>query len=235
MKSPASSMRPCSPVRPVLRYTTAEAIAFLRPTTAILIDPALPRGDGHPILVLPVTGRGDRHAEPMRQALDQLGYRSFGWELGTNFGPTPRILAGIERRLVTLHAQHGSLDVVGFSLGGVFARLLAHLHPDKVRQVVTVCSPCREIVDSAFLPLRPFLRVWRTPDLLELAARAASPLPVPGTFVFSRNDGIVAWESCIEPARPEDCFEISGPHVSITRDPDVLRILAHRLPRRLPG
>lgn len=225
-----------APVRPGIRRTTAEAVAFLRPSRALHVDPTLPWGKGQPVLVLPVTGRGDAHAAPMRAALDVLGYRTFGWGLGTNAGPTPRLLAGIERRLTALHALHGTLDVVGFSLGGVFARLLAHLHPDKVRQVATVCSPFRETVDSAFLPLRPLLPLlWRTPNLLDLSARAARPLPVPGTFIYSRNDGIVAWQSCIEPSQPEDCFEIAGPHVTIVRDPDVLAILTHRLARALPG
>ena len=220
-----------APVRPAIRRTTAEAIAFLRPNPILFVDPTLPRGDGRPVLVLPVIGRGDVHAAPIRDALDQLGYRSFGWGLGTNIGPTPWLLADIERRLLALHAELGPLDVAGFSLGGVFARLLAHLHPDKVRQVATICSPFREPVDSAFLPLRPFLRAWRTPDLLEMANRAAQPLPVPGTFIFSRNDGIVAWRSCVEPSQPEDCFEIPGLHVTINRDPDVLGILARRFAR----
>ncbi len=227
-------MAPDRPVRPAIRRTGAEAMAFLRPNRTLPVDPSLPRGDGRPVLLLPVIGRGDAHAAPMRAALEQLGHRAFGWGLGTNLGPTPRLLAGMERRLLTRHAEHGPLDVVGFSLGGVFARLLAHRHPDKVRQVATVCSPFRETVDSAFLPLRPFLRAWRTPDLTGIAARAARPLPVPGTFVFSRNDGIVAWRSCVEPSRPEDCFEIPGPHVTITRDADVLTILARRLARRRP-
>lgn len=209
----------------------AEVIAFVRPTPIPFVDPTLPRGNGHPVLVLPVIGRGDVHAAPIRAALDQLGYRSFGWELGTNIGPTPRLLTGLEHRLLDLHAQHGPLDIAGFSLGGVFARLLAHLHPDKVRQVATVCSPFRDTVDSTFLPLRPLLPAWRTPDLLKIANRVAQPLPVPGTFIFSRNDGIVAWQSCIEPSQPEDCFEIPGQHVTINRDPDVVKILAHRLAR----
>ena len=140
-----------SPVRPAIRRTTAEAIAFLRPKPILFVDPTLPRGDGRPVLMLPVIGRGDIHAAPMRAALDQLGYRSLGWGLGTNIGPTPRLIAGIERRLLALHAKHGPLDVAGFSLGGIFARLLAHLHPDKVRHVATICSPFREPVDSAFL------------------------------------------------------------------------------------
>ena len=77
---------------------------------------------------------------------------------GHQYRSTPRLIAGIERRLLALHAKHGPLNVAGFSLGGIFARLLAHLHPDKVRHVATICSPFREPVDSAFLPLRPFLR-----------------------------------------------------------------------------
>ena len=223
------------PVRPALRRTAAEAVAFVRPGVPLLADPALPRGLGRPVLMLPVIGRGDAHLEPIRAAMEQLGWRAFGWGLGVNAGPTPHILAGIERRLVALHAEHGPLDVAGFSLGGVFARLLAHRHPDKVRQVATVCSPFRQPVDSAFLPLRPFVHAWRTPGLLALAARAAEPLPVPGTFVFSRRDGIVAWQSCIEPSQPGDCFEIPGLHVTVTHDPDVLAILARRFARGLGG
>ena len=232
MSSPASVLA-YAPVRPALRRTMAEAICFLRPTPVLLVDPMLPHVEGRAVLVLPVIGRGDVHTAPMRAALNQLGYRAFGWSLGINPGPTPRVLAGIEHRLLTLHAEHGLLDVLGFSLGGVLARFLAHRHPDKVRQVATVCSPFRETLDSAFVPLRPFLRAWRTPDLPEIAARAAHPLPVPGTFVFSQNDGIVAWRSCIEPSQPENCFEIPGLHVAITHDPDVLAILARRLARNL--
>ncbi len=208
-------------------------MAFLRPNASLVVDPTLPRGDGRPLLVLPVIGRGDLHAAPTRAAFDQLGYRTFGWELGTNVGPTPQLLAGTERRLIALHAEHGPVTIAGFSMGGIFARLLAHLHPEKVRQVATICSPFREPLDSAFLPLRPFLRAWRTPNLLEVARKVAQPLEVPGTFIFSRNDGIVAWRSCVEPAQPEDCFEIPGLHVTINRDPVVLAILARRFGRKI--
>jgi pimeloyl-ACP methyl ester carboxylesterase len=221
------------PVRPSFRRTTAEAVAFLRRDLALTVHPSLPRGAGQPVLVLPVVGRGDGHAATMRAALDQLGYQAFGWGLGRNIGPTPRLLAGAEQRLVSLHAEHGQVDVIGFSLGGVFARLLAHLHPDKVRQVVTVCSPFRNTVDSAFLPLRALLPAWRIPDLPSLSEKLSGRLPVPGTFIFTRNDGIVAWQSCVEPAQPEDCFEISGMHVTIVCDPEVLAIIARRLAREL--
>lgn len=223
------------PSRPTLRRTVAEAIAFARTRPALRIDASLPPLVGRRALVLPVIGRGDAHTAAMRAALDALECHTFAWELGTNVGPTVAILDGIERRLLALHAEHGAIDIIGFSLGGVFARRLGHSHPDKIRQVITVCSPFRELLRSAAIPLGPLLPLWRTPGLAEIAAQAARPLPLPGTFIFSRNDGIVAWQSCIEPEQPDDCFEISGPHVTITRDADVLAILAQRLARDLTG
>lgn len=223
------------PTRPTVQRTIAEAIAFVRFRPALRLNEALPSLNGRRALVLPVIGRGDAHTAHMRAALDALGCRTFAWELGTNFGPTPTILDGVERRLNSLHAQHGAIDIIGFSLGGVFARHLGHRHPNKVRQVITVCSPFRELLRSAIIPLRPLLPLWRTPGLAEIAAQVAQPLPMPGTFISSRNDGIVAWQSCIEPDRPDDCFEISGPHVTITRDAEVLAVLARRLARDLTG
>lgn len=224
---------PYVPARPNLQRTLAEGIAFIRSRPPLRTNRALPSLEGRQVLVLPVIGRGDVHTASMRAALDALGCRTFGWALGTNFGPTPAILSGFERRFLSLHARHGALDIIGFSLGGVFARQLGHRHPDKVHQIITVCSPFRDLLRSAVVPLRPLLPLWRTPGLAEIADRAAQSLPVPGTFIFSRNDGIVAWQSCIEPDQPDDCFEICGPHVTITRDADVLAILASRLARKL--
>lgn len=180
---------PYVPSRPAVGRTVAEALAFIRPQSTLRIDHSLPHLESRPVLVLPVIGRGDEHTASMRAALDALGCRTFGWALGTNVGPTPKILHGIEHRLLSLHAQHGALDVIGFSLGGVFARLLRHRHPDKIRQVVTVCSPFREVVRSAFVPLCPLLPIWRTPQLLEIAAQVARPLPVPGESAFQLTDG----------------------------------------------
>jgi pimeloyl-ACP methyl ester carboxylesterase len=223
------------PLRPPVQRTLAEAFAFVRPPWNLRVPRTAPRLDGRAVLVLPVIGRADAHTAQIRTRLDALGCRTFGWGLGTNYGPTPDILGGIERRLLSLHTQHGAMTVIGFSLGGIFARRLSHRHPDAVREVITVCSPFRAVLDSAFMPLRPLIPLWRTPQLSEIAAQAARPISVPGTFINSRNDGIVAWRSCIEPTQPEDCFEIAGAHVTITRDADVLAIIARRLARDVTG
>ena len=219
-----------APVRPAVLRTVAEAVAFVRPGRHAAL-PSLPLGCGRPVLVLPVIGRGDGHTSWFRATLGSLGHATHGWGLGLNPGPTPRVLEGLERRLTAIAGDRGPVDVVGFSLGGVFARFLAHRHPFAVRQVVTVCSPFRAVLDSAVVPLRPLLRAWGGVGLADLAEEVSRPLPVPGTFLFGRSDGIVAWRSCVEPDLPGDCFEIAGRHVGIATDPDVLSIVARRLVR----
>jgi pimeloyl-ACP methyl ester carboxylesterase len=115
----------------------------------------------------------------------------------------------------------------------LFCRWLAFRHPDRVRQVITVCTPFRAALDSFWLPLRPLLKIWPMPGLAAMAAALEQPLPVPGTYLYSRRDGIVAGESCMDVRYPQDCFVIDGTHVTIAVDPSVRAIVLERLRRRL--
>ena len=142
-------------------------------------------------------------------------------------------MEGVATRLDALHRAHGPVNVVGISMGGLFCRWLAQTNPAAVRQVVTICTPFRSPLDSFFLPLRPALPLWRGIDLQALATSIEEPLPVPGTFVYTTSDGTVAWQSCYDPRYPGDCFEVTGPHVTMATNPAVLAILLRRLPRLL--
>src|SRR5215212_3757520 len=98
-----------------------------------------PRGDGHPVLVLPGLGGSDRSTEPARWLLRQLGYKAHGWNLGTNDGVTNRVWHDLQRRLDDLSARYGErLSLVGWSMGGVQARLLTMATPHAIRQVITL-------------------------------------------------------------------------------------------------
>lgn len=99
--------------------------------------------------------------------------------------------------------------------------------------MITVCSPFRATLDSFWLPLRPPLKIWPMPGLAAMAAELEQPLPVPGSYLYSKRDGIVAWESCLDVRYPQDCFEIDGTHVTIAVDPSVRGIVLERLGRRL--
>jgi hypothetical protein len=223
--------------RPSLHLTGAEAVAVIRPVPRFPMDALLatvPRGDGHAVLVLPGMLRGDPHTANARAFLTDIGYATFGWNAGVNIGPTRRLLDSARDRLMELYDAHGEVSVVGFSMGGLFARWLALRAPDRVRQVVTVCSPIYEPARNFFLPLEPFLGLWPDVDLRALAREVARKLPVPGTIVRSRDDGLVNCAACEDPfVGADDNIEIDGAHVMMAQNEAVLRILAERLARPL--
>lgn len=212
----------------------AEIAALARPSpwpdAASITQGALPRGDGHAVLVLPASLRSDRQTEALRAFLSGMGYAAYGWGLGVNLGPTGPVLAGLCRRLAQLHEQHGAVSLIGFSMGGLLARLLAARHPQRTRQVISVCSPIREPARSVWLPLEPLLGLWPGPDLRALSAEVGAPLAVASTCIYSRDDGIVRWTHCRdETAACADNVEVSGCHITMPHNPAVLRILAVRL------
>lgn len=104
----------------------------------------LPKGDGHPVLVLPGFTAGDPSTAPIRSILRRLGYRTYGWHLGRNLGPTPEVIDGLFERLSAAFERDGRpVSLIGWSLGGIYARELARASSDRVRQVITLGSPFR--------------------------------------------------------------------------------------------
>src|SRR5262249_24061420 len=111
---------------------------------ALPLRQRLPVGDGHPVLVLPGLVADDSSTWTLRRILRGLGYRVHGWRLGRNVGPTAATVTGLANRLSDLQARYGSaLSVIGWSLGGIYARGLARNTPSAVRQVITLGSPIR--------------------------------------------------------------------------------------------
>jgi pimeloyl-ACP methyl ester carboxylesterase len=209
-----------------------EFATFLRPSQTPALDQLLaaaPRGDGHAVLVLPSALRGDPYTAGVRRFLSALGYAPYGWGLGVNCGPTAHLLRGSADRLAELSRLHGPVSIVGFSMGGLFARWLSQREPAQVRRVITVCSPFSDPAGSLFVPVERLLHLWPGVDLRGLAREVARPLSVPGSFLFSRDDGVVAWEHCRDQSPGAENIEITGPHVLIAQNPQALRIVAQVL------
>jgi pimeloyl-ACP methyl ester carboxylesterase len=188
----------------------------------------LPDGDGRVVLVLPGFLTSDMVTRPFREFLDAHGFRAFGWEYGLNIGPTAGALAHLRNRVQALSEVNGGpIALIGISLGGLLARDLAYDCPDKICHVVTMASPFRLPTASTFEHL-----VRLCGPLYDPAAqieRLAQPLPVPSTAFFTRGDGVVAWESCR--SDDHDCMniEVDGHHMTICRNPAVLKHLVERL------
>jgi len=168
----------------------------------LIVPHDLPRGDGHPVLVIPGLLSSDWLIRGFRQALEILGYQVEGWGAGINFGPTESAWDCAALRLREMAAESGQrVSLVGHSLGGVLARALAAEHPELVRQVVTVCSPFRLPTASRWRLLYSALSYWHIEDAT-LISRLAEPPPVPTTAIYSPQDGAVAWQSCIDEPAP---------------------------------
>jgi pimeloyl-ACP methyl ester carboxylesterase len=187
-----------------------------------------PRGDGHPVLVLPGYLASDRSTQALRWFLRGRGYHVHGWRLGRNLGPAPEVVDGLRERFAALVARHGrTVSLVGWSLGGIYAREIARRAPEHVRSVITLASPFRGVGVSNVGRLA---RHGDFPPSPELRARLAAPLPVPSTALYSRTDGIVAWQSCIQDdgARSEN-VEVWSSHCGMGHHPAALWVIADRL------
>jgi pimeloyl-ACP methyl ester carboxylesterase len=171
-----------------------------------------PRGDGHAVVILPGLGTGDMSTRVLREYLGNRGYDAHGWGLGTNFGSRKGVEGGLFALIERLAAESGAkVSIVGWSLGGLYARRLASRHPDLVRSVVTLGSPLR--VDSRMSVIRE-----------ELAVR------VPTTSIFSRSDGVVSWRSSLQSPGPlSENIEVITSHLGFGAHPAVLYALADRL------
>lgn len=196
-----------------------------------LLDTA-PRGDGHPVLVLPGLLAGDFSTAPLRRFLRSLCYDAHGWSLGVNVGPTASLNERLRATLRKLRERHGRrVSLVGWSLGGIYARELARAHPDDVRCVVTLGSPFRDISAThaaRLVPIRPGGRPLH--EAHELRAWLRTPLPVPTTSIYSKTDGIVAWQSCLEDEGPErENVEVACSHTGMGFHPGALAVVANRL------
>lgn len=182
------------------------------------------------MLVLPAALTGDGATHPLRRFLTRCGFRAHPWVLGVNWGPTPALRAGLRRRLLDLRAREGvPVSLVGVSMGRPLARDLAHDHPEAVRQVITVASPFRLPTATTLAPV--FCALWRRCDPAVDLDRLARPPPVPAMAICTRDDGIVAWRSCVFDGPGCPNLELTGVHITLCRDPRA-RPCRHRGPPR---
>lgn len=176
-----------------------------------------PRGDGHPVLVFPGLTASDLSTRALRRFLRNRGYAAYGWELGRNLGPRDGVFDGCRERLRTIRRRHGRrVSLVGWSLGGIYARELAKEFPDDVRLVITLGTPFSHGPRAS--------GAWHTyeqstghrigaPDIL---APLAAPPPVPTTSIYSRTDAIVPWRYSVERAdATHENIEIEASHLGL--------------------
>ncbi len=220
---------------PSLLATAREALSGLEFARLMAASPALAlqaRGSGEPVLVLPGFGASNTSTAPLRSYLTWLGYEVHGWVLGRNTGNVRQLLPQVVEQVRQIHAQSGSpVNIIGWSLGGVIAREVAREHPTTVRQVITMGSP---LVGGAKYTSMGGMFEKRGVDLdvmeATLAARERTPISVPVTSIYSKNDGIVGWQASIDRHNSQvDHVEVHTTHLGLGICPDVFKIIARKL------
>jgi hypothetical protein len=215
-------LRPPSKLLWLAEYRAFWEIGFALAASPLLMT--APRGDGHPVLVLPGFLVSDVSTSLLRRFLTSLGYETYGWELGRNLG-------GV------IHEKTGKkVTVVGWSLGGVYARDLAVAMPDAVRSVITLGSPfSRNPNASNISDVYEFVSGEGPWDNGEQIAHEldelAGDLKVPSTSIWSKIDGIVSWKSSVlkTNARTENIEVIGASHIGLGGNAAVLWAVADRL------
>ena len=187
---------------PSLGLMLAEVRGIFEFNSSLLLSPLLmraPGGDGHPVLTLPGFLASDLSMAPMRRYLKELGYDTYGWQMGRNTGGVTRMRAALRDRLAEIHAATGrKVSLVGWSLGGIYARDLALRAPDMVRYVVSLGSPFSgDVRATNATRLYEAMSGETVGEDSELRKAIAGDLPMPTTSIYSRTDGIVNWRTCI--------------------------------------
>lgn len=192
-----------------------------------------PRGDGSPVFVLPGFGADDLSTWPLRRFLIELGHDARGWDRGANRADVLESVEAIGDHVErTADRLSSPVSLVGWSLGGYIAREVARDRPTSVRQVVTFGSPVIGGPKYTTVGALASSQGW---DLDEIEAlveeRKQVPLRVPVTAIYSRRDGVVSWQACIDPEgdAPIEHVEVDATHVGLGFSPEVYRLVARAL------
>ena len=191
----------------------------------------LPRGDGHPVIVFPGLGASDLSTVTLRRVISHRGYTAYGWKQGFNRGPRPGVLESCRRQVAALAERHREkISLIGWSLGGVYAREIAKEQPERIRCVITLGTP--------FSGHPRANNAWRFYEMVsghrdhdpEALARLLSPPPVPTTSIFSKTDGVVAWQCSLNQETPlTENIEVHASHVGMGMNPLALYVIGDRL------
>lgn len=223
-KAPPLSLLAMEPLRAMFDFIGAKVGARAEPV-----------GDGHPVVVFPGLGGAPFTTSHLRRFLASSGFTAHCWGRGVNTGPDGDFdawLDGLEQDVRRWHEDSGrKVSLVGWSLGGVYARELAKRCPECVRQVITLGTPFGSMQGATHAEaVYKLLNGNATQLTPQMQARLRECPPVPTTSVYSKSDGVVCWRGCIEKKSAQsESVEVTASHLGMVTHPEVLRIVVNRL------
>lgn len=208
--------------------TPLEAFKFLYRFPSLL---TAPKGDGRPIALAPGYLAGELSMEPLAFFLRTLGYKVYPWGLGGNNGDVEDDIDRFGERIVGLHeeVEGEPITLIGWSLGGVIAREVARLQEPCVREVITLGTPV--VGGPKYTTIGGFYAALKRVNLDELEVevheRNAMGLKQPVTSIYSKSDGVVAWQASVDVYNAHARnIPVSSTHFGIGVSPVVWRLIA---------
>ncbi|MDB5946040.1 MAG: hypothetical protein JWQ33_1066, partial [Ramlibacter sp.] len=199
-----SFVQPAVPALNALRQPLRALLKRCTPATKRAGDATVYLGQGQPVIVFPVLGGGPASTAPLRKVLDDAGFVTHDWGMGVDTGPRDRNLnrwlRELEERVIDVaEAEGSSVTLLGWSLGGIYARELAKRTNPLVRQVITLGTPFNTDADAQQrCPLFKVLESGYGSMAVNIRHRLRQCPPVPYTSIYSKSDGLVPWELCVE-------------------------------------
>jgi triacylglycerol lipase len=199
-------------------------------------------GNRKAVMFIPGFMAGDMTLAPLAGLCRWLGHKTFFTGIRSNSNCPRETVLHLERHLERIHDDEGRVVIVGQSLGGVYARELAARRPELVERVITLGSPVRLVEDSANALVLTMARLVSRLRNMEDGCLTQScscgmmllerhPGDVPTTAIYSKTDGVVHWESCVDKSGAQNVenLEVKASHVGMGVNTEVFKIVAARL------
>jgi len=230
MNSPSKILLALEVARAAIEYGQAVILNMPLRFTA-------PKGDGHPVIVFPGLGAADGSTFFVRSFLGDIGYTVYPWGLGRNYGPRgglDQMILDLNKRVSSVSDIHdgAKVSLIGWSLGGIYAREVAKHSPNLIRQVITLGTPFKgQAAGTNATKLYELLSKDKShydPAIMESVAKCPD---VPFTSIYSKTDGVVSWQCSIEDESTQaENIEVPGAsHLGLGHNPISMHIIANRL------
>jgi hypothetical protein len=230
--------------KPPLFNMLLETRSLIEWASIYAIYPMIPKrikGDGRPVLLIPPYLGDDYSTSFVRKYLSSLGFKTYRWDMGFNMVKS-HYIPRLEEKLDDIYEKHGEkVSIVGWSGGGIFAKIMANRHPNQVEQIITIASPVWGVMEMK-TPVYGILEFFRGKSLKERNKRFLAelePIPdVPVTCLYTKTDGLVPWKHCMEAESYRSNIkniEVFGSHSGLGANASVLMMTANALKANLLG
>ena len=194
---------------------------------------SLPKGDGRPVLLAPGFLADKYSMRPLKLFLERLGYQVYDWDLGRNQGNVDADIERLNLQIDHIYEQiQQAITLIGWSLGGVVVRESARFRPDAVREVITFGTPITG--GPKYTSVGPQYAKLKGIDMDAFEQHVLSRNNIgfhqPVTSIYSKGDGVVAWQASIDVYNPQARnIEVDGSHLGLGCNAKVWQIIANTL------